>query len=128
MPYYKIEQSEKFIGAAVSDELKKFWKLDIRGDHYALDDFINLCPKIDFFHYDSDKSYSGRDFALKKVSKHFSLNAVLIMDDIEVNLFFKDFVEKNKLNFKVFAIKNEFVGLVENIGLQLKENFKRNFK
>ena len=50
------------------------------------------------------------------------------MDDIEVNLFFKDFVEKNKLNFKVFAIKNEFVGLVENIGLQLKENFKRNFK
>ena len=35
LPYYKIEQSEKFIGAAVSDELKKFWKLDIRGDHYA---------------------------------------------------------------------------------------------
>tara|TARA_B110000967_G_C18854083_1_gene546162 strand:+ start:1085 stop:1870 length:786 start_codon:yes stop_codon:yes gene_type:complete len=121
LPYYKIEQSEKFIGAAVSDELKKFWKLDIRGDHYALDDFINLSSKIDFFYYDSDKSYNGRNFAMKKVNKHFSLNAVLIMDDIQDNLFFKNFVEKENLNFKVFGFKNQFVGLVENIGLQLKK-------
>ena len=121
LPYYKIEQSEKFIGTVVSEELKKFWKLDIRGDHYALDDFINLCSKIDFFHYDSDKSYNGRNFAMKKVNKHFSLNAVLIMDDIQDNLFFKNFVEKENLNFKVFGFKNQFVGLVENIGLQLKK-------
>ena len=121
LPYYKIEQSEKFIGTVVSEELKKFWKLDIRGDHYALDDFINLCSKIDFFHYDSDKSYDGRNFAMKKIKKYFSLNSVLIIDDIQDNLFFKNFVEKENLNFKVFGFKNQFVGLVENIGLQLKK-------
>jgi hypothetical protein len=43
------------------------------------------------------------------------------MDDIQDNLFFKNFVEKENLNFKVFGFKNEFVGLVENIGLQLKK-------
>ena len=112
---------DRFIGAVVSEELKKFWKLDIRGDHYALDDFINLCSKIDFFHYDSDKSYIGRDFVMKKINKHFSLNSVLIIDDIQDNLFFKNFVEKENLNFQVFGFNNEFVGLVENIGLQLKK-------
>ena len=58
---------------------------------------------------------------MKKISKHFSLNSVLIIDDIQDNLFFKNFVEKENLNFQVFGFNNEFVGLVENIGLQLKK-------
>lgn len=120
LPYFKIDKPEKFIGSVVSNELKNFWKLDIRGDHYALDEFINICCKIDFFHYDSDKSFRGRDFVMRKISKHFNPNAAVIMDDINDNLFFKNFVEKEKLEFKVLEFQGQYVGLIEKIGLQLK--------
>ena len=131
LPYFKIEEPEKFIGFVISNELKNFWKLDIRGDNYALDNFINICSKIDFFHYDSDKSFRGRDFAMKKVNKHFNSNAILIMDDIQDNFFFKNFVEKEKLEFKVIEYKDKgrYVGLIEKIGLQFKEkNLIEKFK
>ena len=88
--------------------------------NYALDEFINICSKIDFFHYDSDKSFRGRDFVMKKINKHFNPNATLIMDDINDNLFFKNFVEKEKLEFKVLEFQGQYVGLIEKIGLQLK--------
>ena len=65
---------------------------------HALDEFINICSKIDFFHYASDKSFRGRDFVMRKISKHFNPYATVIMDDIDDNLFFKNFVEKEKLN------------------------------
>jgi|TARA_B110000977_G_scaffold50051_1_gene68000 predicted O-methyltransferase YrrM len=121
LPYYKVKNAEKFIGSVVSDDLKKFWKLDIRGDSLALDNFISLCEKIDFFHYDSNKSYSGRDFAIKKVNKYFMPNSILLMDDIQDNIFFKNFVKEYKLEFKVFKFKDQYVGLIEKIGLQLKD-------
>ena len=120
LPYFKIDKPEKFIGFVVSHELKNLWKLDIRGDRYALDEFINICSKIDFFHYDSDKSFRGRDFVMRKISKHFNPNATVIMDDINDNLFFKNFVEKEKLEFKVLEFQGQYVGLIEKIGLQLK--------
>ena len=123
LPYFKINKPEKFIGSVVSSELKNLWKLDIRGDHHALDEFIHICSKIDFFHYDSDKSFSGRDFVMRKINKHFNPNATLIMDDINDNLFFKNFVEKEKLEFKVLEFQGQYVGLIEKIGLQLKGKF-----
>jgi|TARA_B110000114_G_C14818811_1_gene287797 hypothetical protein len=89
-------------------------------------DFSIIIQKIQN-KYNSDKSYSGKNFAMKKVNKHLSLNVVLIMNHIQDNLFFKDFIKKNKLNFKVFGCKNQLVGFVENIGLQLKVNFKKKF-
>ena len=57
---------------------------------------------------------------MKKINKHFNPNATLIMDDINDNLFFKNFVEKEKLEFKVLEFKGQYVGLIEKIGLQLK--------
>ena len=127
LPYFKIDNPENFIGLVVSNELKNLWKLDIRGDHYALNDFINICSKIDFFHYDSDKSFRGRDFVMKKIKKYFNPNATLIMDDINDNLFFKNFVEKEKLEFKVLEFQGQYVGLIENIGLQLEKKLKSKY-
>ena len=127
LPYFKIDNPEKFIGSVVSNELKIFWKLDIRGDHFALDNFIDICNEIDFFHYDSDKSFRGRDFVIKKIKKYFKPNATLIMDDINDNLFFKNFVEKEKLEFNVLEFQGQYIGLVEKIGLQLEKNLKSKY-
>ena len=127
LPYFKIDNPEKFIGSVASNELKIFWKLDIRGDHFALDNFIDICNEIDFFHYDSDKSFRGRDFVIKKIKKYFKPNATLIMDDINDNLFFKNFVEKEKLEFNVLEFQGQYIGLVEKIGLQLEKNLKSKY-
>ena len=67
------------------------------------------------------KSFKGRDFVMKKIKKYFNPNAIVIMDDIQDNLFFKNFVEKEKLEFKVLKFEGQYVGLIEKIGLQFKE-------
>ena len=48
-------------------------------------------------------------------------NSILLMDDIQDNIFFKNFVKEYKLEFKVFKFKDQYVGLIEKIGLQLKD-------
>ena len=71
-PYFRLKDPEKYIGVLPKNENNKgFWELDIRGDEIALPNFINKIgiSNIDLFHYDSDKSYSGREFALNKLSK-----------------------------------------------------------
>ena len=113
-PYFRFEDPEKFIGILVPNELKKNWSLDVRGDRKALPGIVSKCSSIDIFHYDSDKSYAGREFALKSVSAKLSERAIIIMDDIQDNLFFKECVEKLKIeNFFVFEFEGKYVGLFE---------------
>ncbi len=61
-PYLNYDES--FIGCVVPDNLKANWtilkKLDKKGIPQALEQF----DSVDLCHYDSDKSYSGRLFAL----------------------------------------------------------------
>mgnify|MGYP001581652147 CR=1 FL=1 len=67
-PYFRLKRPEQFIGILVqSPKLRERWHLDIRGDEVSLPNFRKLLgkDKIQLFHYDSDKSYSGRKFALK---------------------------------------------------------------
>ena len=64
---------------------------------------------------------------MKKIKKYFNPNATLIMDDINDNLFFKNFVEEEKLEFKVLEFQGQYVGLIENIGLQLEKKLKSKY-
>jgi hypothetical protein len=77
--------------------------------------------------FESNKTFAATNWA--KENKIDLENFCKSKDDKiwKESLIELDEIEKNKLDFKVFAIKNEFVGLVENIGLQLKENFKKKF-
>ena len=66
-PYFRLAHPERYIGLLVQgNSLKIRWDLDIRGDSVALPEIADNLnhTAIDLFHYDSDKSYSGRDFAL----------------------------------------------------------------
>lgn len=113
-PYFRIENPEKYIGYLAKNENNKDnWFLDIRGDEKALPEIIKQIgnKNIDLFHYDSDKSYSGRFNALKLISSKFSSKTIIIFDDIQNNLHFKDFIEKNKLNFHVIEFGGKFVGI-----------------
>lgn len=111
-PYFKEKNSKENIGVLIQDEinLDKI-NLFIEGDEINIPLIIKKLGnnKIDLFHYDSDKSYSGRKFCMNMLRPHFSKNAVLIFDDIHNNFHFRDFVKNNKLKYHVF----NYVGVVD---------------
>lgn len=120
-PYFRLANPEQYIGILVSSARRASWHLDMRGDATAIPHFLSILEnrRIDLLHYDSDKSYSGREFVLNQLAPHLADDAVLIIDDIQDNLQFKDFVTKRRLSFEVFEFEGKFIGLVPSIGRQL---------
>ena len=120
-PYFRLENPEKYIGYLAKYESNKDnWFLDIRGDDIALPKIVKrLDNNIDLFHYDSDKSYSGRDSALKILSSKIDSKTIIIFDDIQNNLHFKDYVKKNKKDFRVYKFEGKYIGItgLENLNL-----------
>jgi predicted O-methyltransferase YrrM len=118
-PYFRLDNPEKFIGILVPKNLKNNWTLNIRGDSEALDEFLTKVSDINLFHYDSDKSYAGREKAWETVSKKLSRSAIVIFDDIQNNLHFKDLVEKLNVNYSIFEFEGKYLGMFsqENIFL-----------
>lgn len=114
-PYFRLNNPENYIGILAKEEKNiADWTLDIRGDDIALRNFVSKInnQEINIFHYDSDKSYSGRNNALNIVKNNLLDKSIIIFDDIQNNLHFKDLVLKNKYNFRVFEFNGKFVGLI----------------
>ena len=99
---------------AKNEANKDNWFLDIRGDDIALPEIVSKLRNnsIDIFHYDSDKSYSGRSNALKILNSKINSKTIIIFDDIQNNLHFKNFVEKNKKEFCVLEFEGKFIGII----------------
>jgi len=67
--------------------------------------------KIDIFHYDSDKSYVGRNKALKNINSNIDNETIIIFDDIQNNLHFKNFVEKSKNDYFIIEFQGKYLGI-----------------
>jgi len=67
---------------------------------------------IDLFHYDSDKSYSGRDKVLKNLYPKINSKTVMIFDDIQDNLHFKNLTEKTKEDYCIIEFKGKYLGIL----------------
>ena len=114
-PYFRLENPEKYIGYLAENESNKYnWLLDVRGDDVALPEIKKHLgdESIDLFHYDSDKSYSGRMNALKTLSSKMNSKTIIIFDDIQNNLHFKDLVEENKEDFHIIGYDGKFTGII----------------
>lgn len=114
-PYFRLKYPEKYIGILVEDELKSNWQLYIRGDRDNLPRISGQVPKIDIFHYDSDKTYSGRQFAMSIIEKLLHKDSIVVMDDIQDNLFFRDYVSKHDYHWKVFKFCQKYIGVIGRI-------------
>ncbi len=120
-PYFRYPNPEKFIGIVVEEYLKDNWELFIEGDENNLKEILIAIKKdrkkgIDLFHYDSDKSYSGRKRCFKIIDDYINKNSVILMDDIQDNGFFYDYILKNKgLLWKIFKFQGKYVGLIGRI-------------
>ena len=113
-PYLRLEAPERYIGLlAIDAENSADWHLDVRGDKAALPEITKALGDtlIDLFHYDSDKSYSGRERALKVLAANLSESTIIIFDDIQDNFHFRDFCLRGKLDFQVLEFDGKYVGI-----------------
>ena len=120
-PYFRMKNPHSFVGVLAEDNDKSSWHLDVRGDSIALPSFVARLSqnKIGLIHYDSDKSYRGRKAAIRTLLPHVSRDCVLIMDDIQDNLFFHDFVRDAMLDYTIFEFEGKYLGVVERLGQQI---------
>ena len=111
-PYFRVNNPEEYIGILVEDDLKSRWNLFIEGDSINLPIICNKINKVDIFHYDSDKSYYGRDYAFNLIRSKIHKQTIVIFDDIQDNNYFKDFVHTYQCEFKIFIFNGKYVGMV----------------
>lgn len=110
-PYFRLAEPERIIGCLVEPELRASWVLLIGSDRKNLKRIAREVERIDLFHYDSDKSYSGREFALRTLSRRLADGAPVMFDDIQDNFHFRDLVDKREGPFLVFAFGGKWIGL-----------------
>jgi len=96
---------EKDIGILVPNELKYRWKLFTKGDSINLPLILNNIKKIDLVYYDSDKSYLAKEFFIEKILKNFDPK-VIIIDDIDRDYWFRDFIKKRKNKYNYYVASN----------------------
>ena len=111
-PYFRLHDPERYVGVLVEEHLRERWTLFLDGDRKNLPRIAASVPHIDLLHYDSDKSSPGRARALKSLASRMTAKTVVVMDDIQDNLFFRTYAERQVRRWRVFASANKFVGLV----------------
>ena len=114
-PYCRLDEPEKYIGILVPEALKDRWKLHIQGDRANLPLIAkSLEPdSVDLFHYDSDKSTSGRSFAYNLLRPYLAPEYICIFDDIQNNWHFRNLVESQPFDWRVFEFGGKYLGLIQ---------------
>lgn len=114
-PYFRLDNPERYIGILVEDKIKKRWSLFVEGDKNNIPKISKKIDRIDILHYDSDKSYEGREYVFQALKDKMHEKSVIIYDDIEDNNHF--YYINKRLNSKclVFEFENKHVGVVGDI-------------
>jgi hypothetical protein len=85
LQYLHDNESHRYIGLLVSPEFKDRWTLLTKGDRINLTQIAQRVSRINLFHYDSDKSISGRVFACNIALERMSKGDVIVLDDVNDN-------------------------------------------
>lgn len=113
MPYPQ-RNNESYVGIVVPPYLKKNWILIRKPDNPGIFDALKIANSpIDLCHYDSDKSWWGRNFAYPILWASLRSGGLFISDDIQDNLFFCEFIKDKSSNFAVVEFDGKFVGLIK---------------
>jgi predicted O-methyltransferase YrrM len=111
-PYFRLDAPERYVGCLVDESLKHRWRLGLNGDRVNLAEFMPAIDRLDLVHYDSDKSVEGREFVMDLVAPRLGPGAVVVMDDIDDNTYFRDWVARTGTPCRVFGGNHGFVGLI----------------
>jgi predicted O-methyltransferase YrrM len=111
-PYFRLDSPEKYVGYLVPEDVKHRWHLSVEGDRKSVPVFVRTVDRIDLVHYDSDKTADGRRFAMNCLADKLSPDAVIVMDDIQDDIFFRDWVTANEQEAHTFRFEGKYLGLV----------------
>lgn len=111
MPYVNMN-NEPFVGTVVHPDLRKNWTLIRKADRQGIPEALGILKTLDFVHYDSDKSYSGRHWAYPRLWAALELGGIFISDDIQDNIAFKEFCERLHTEPLIFKSDEKFVGVI----------------
>jgi len=116
LPYLRLKDPAKYIGCLVDEPtLRARWRLYLEGDALNLIEILRGCGPIDLISYDSDKTYQGRKEAIQRLFPRLSQGGNVLMDDIQDNMFFRDFVERQNLEHHIFEFEGKYVGLAHRV-------------
>jgi len=112
MPYPK-KNNEPWVGVVVNNALRDRWVLIREPDRWGIKKAISIFDGVvDVFHYDSDKSYVGRQYGYDLMWKSLRRGGIFISDDIQDNLAFRDFVLGRSCCFAVTECQGKYVGII----------------
>ena len=109
-PYFRAKNPEQQVGVLVPEEIRDRWTLLVAGDRANLPEILGRVDRVHLFHYDSDKSYEGRRFGMEIVEPRLAEDAIVVMDDIQDNLYFRDYVRSRGLPYMLLGHRNAAVG------------------
>jgi len=113
LPYFRIKNSERYIGILVPSELSQHnWELQVEGDRINFKELLKNNRKLRLVHWDSDKRKIARKNFFKFINEYLEENSVLVMDDIQNNLAFKEYVESKDSVFRIIESQGKYVGIV----------------
>ncbi|MCH2132803.1 MAG: class I SAM-dependent methyltransferase [Phycisphaerales bacterium] len=115
-PYFRLPNPEQYIGVLVDESQRGHWTLMTDGDRANLPRIFNQVDRIDLFSYDSDKSVQGRAYAMKLAEARMHAGTFCVMDDINDNPFFRDYLAQTGRvlgeDALVMQYQNKYVGLI----------------
>ncbi len=113
MPYPKMG-NEPFVGIVVPERLRVKWTLIRQPDRPGITHALrSLGGKIDLCHYDSDKSWWGRRYAFPILWDALEPGGIFISDDIQDNLYFKEFILPRTSKYSVIESQGKYVGIAQ---------------
>jgi Methyltransferase domain len=110
-PLFRLENPDQFIGVMVEQPLRKHWTFLTKGDRHNMPALLAEMPRVDLFHFDSDKSRSGRIFAWESVKPKLHTKSIVIFDDVQDNFHFRDDIIPHVKDWKVFSFGGKWIGL-----------------
>lgn len=111
LPYLRQRGAEEHIGVLVEDSLKHRWTLHINGDRANLEEIVGQCQRFDILHYDSDKSYSEREYFFNRIAPHLHEDSVVMVDDVSDNFHFRDLARQLGRRTRIFPNGRKFFGI-----------------
>ena len=102
----------------IPNYLKYRWKLFEKGDKVNLPEILDQVNNIDIVYYDSEKSYQGKKNFMETIFAKFNPE-IIIIDDIDRDYWFRDFVKQNIKNMNILLLK------MLDIYLKLNSFFKK---
>lgn len=115
MPYPK-RNNEDWVGVVIPQHLRADWTLIREPDRFGLRRAVRTFGgRIDFCHYDSDKSYWGRKYGYRIMWNALSPGGIFISDDIQDNFAFREFMHEVRQDFAVTEYLGKYVGITRKL-------------